>query len=122
MLRLSLLGALLVASAFACAPISVEPLAESDCPVGARASIRGQVLSEGGEPVANANVVIDPGTDYTAQFTADSRGFFQFPCVPPGPGYRVQASAPGFSPSSIQVRPRVPVVDVRVVLVPAAQR
>ena len=121
MLRLSLLGAPLVASAFACA--AVEPLAESDCPVGARASIRGQVLSEGGEPVANANVVIDPGTDYTAQFTADSRGFFQFPCVPPGPGYRVQASAPGFTPSSwIQVRPRVPVADVRVVLVSAAQR
>ena len=61
------------------------------------ALITGQVLSQDGEPMVSASLILQADSGAVRTATADASGTFRFPEVEPG-RYRVFASHPGFSP------------------------
>ena len=76
-----------------------------DCPVGASATIQGQVLAADGAAVGGALIELDPGSDYTILWETDQTGEFRFDCIPSGT-YTIRMTAKGFEGSIQRVSVR----------------
>src|SRR5688500_8124213 len=67
-------------------------------------SVRGQIVSGAGAPVANATVgVRNTETGLSRGARTDAQGRYEVPLLPPGT-YTVQVSAPGFTAATQTVR------------------
>jgi len=80
-------------------PLGSTPAPSSELVLPAAAPLAGRVVSQAGEPIVGANVVLWIGRDAAAtalaECTTSDRGRFSFDRVPEGPA-EVEAGAPGF--------------------------